>query len=129
MRLLSVAALISLLAGCTATPPVAAPPWVGRFQKACLPEAAAMAQGLRGSGIQARVLSIHTVEWGHAVCAYLYPPGQNRLWVWDSYWQSVPLRAWWESPASIAEAWMRWRHDVSPVVRAYFHEAVDQQIK
>jgi hypothetical protein len=52
----------------------------------------------------------------------MYPPGKNRLWVWDSQWQSVNLRAWWNNPMSIANAWMKWRHDETPVTYAYFHE-------
>ena len=121
MKLL-LAALALILAACTSTPPVDTPPWVGEYKNACLPEAIAMAQGIRNEGVQARVLSIHTATWGHAVCAYLYPPGKNRLWVWDSQWQSVPLRAWWDSPDSIANAWMRWRHDQTPITNTYFHE-------
>jgi hypothetical protein len=115
------AVLALLLAACTSKPPVDAPPWVGRYKNACLPEAISMAQGLEREGIQARVLSIHTADWGHAVCVYLYPSGKNRLWVWDSHWKSVRLRAWWDSPESIARAWMAWRHDQTIVVDSYFH--------
>jgi hypothetical protein len=114
-------AAVTMVGGCTSAPPVDAPPWAGRYKNACLPEAIVMAQGLQREGIQARVLSIHTDEWGHAVCAYLYPPGQNRLWAWDSHWQSVPLRAWWDSPESIARAWMRWRCDETQITKSYFH--------
>jgi hypothetical protein len=114
--------LIFFLAACTSAPPVNTPPWVGRHKNACLPEAIAMAQGLRKAEIQARVLSIHTGDWGHAVCVYMYPPGKNRLWVWDSYWKSVCLRAWWDSPSSIAKSWMAWRHDTTPIKSSYFHE-------
>ena len=114
--------LVIFLIGCTSTPPTGVPEWAGSYRKACLPEAIAVAQGLRNGGIQAKVLSIHTKDWGHATCAYLYPPGKNRLWVWDSHWQSVPLRAWWNDPKDIAEAWMKWRYDDTPVESAYFHE-------
>ena len=111
-----------LFAGCASTPPTGVPAWAGTYRKACLPEAIAVAQGLRQSGIQAKVLAIHTEKWGHAVCAYLYPPGKNRLWVWDSQWQSIPLRAWWGDPMSVSRAWMNWRYDTIPVTNAYFHE-------
>jgi hypothetical protein len=110
------------LAGCTSTPPVGVPEWAGSFRKACLPEAIVVAQSLRQSGIQAKVLSIQTPNWGHATCAYLYPPGKNQLWVWDSHWQSIPLRAWWNDPKNIAQAWMKWRQDETPVIHAYFQE-------
>lgn len=110
------------LIACTSKPPVGTPPWIGTMKNACLPEAIAMTQGLKREGIQARVLSIHTKDWGHATCAYLYPPGQNKLWVWDSQWQSVPLRAWWNDPYDIAQVWMAWRYDETPITSAYFHE-------
>ena len=115
-------AFIVLFAGCATKPPADQPPWLGTMKNACLPEAITMTAGLREKGIQARVLSIHTSEWGHATCAYMYPPGANKLWVWDSYWQSIPLRAWWDDPMSIAKAWMKWRNDYSPIRSAYFHD-------
>ena len=111
-----------LVAGCAHNPPTNVPEWVGKMKNACLPEAIVMTQGLRASGIQAKVLSIHTKDWGHATCVYMYPPGQNKLWVWDSHWQSIPLRAFWNDPNSIARAWMKWRHDETPLTNAYFHE-------
>ena len=111
-----------LLSGCTSAPPINVPEWVGKMKNACLPEAIVMTQELKKAGIQAKVLSIHTRDWGHATCVYLYPPGQNKLWVWDSYWQSVPLRCWWNDPYSIARAWMAWRHDETSITKAYFHE-------
>ena len=110
------------LVGCTSTPPTGVPEWAGSYKKACLPEAIAVAQGLRNSGVQAKVLSIHTKDWGHATCAYLYPPGKNRLWVWDSHWQSIPIKAWWNDPKSIAKAWMDYRYDETPLESAFFQE-------
>ena len=111
-----------LLISCTHNPPTNVPEWVGKMKNACLPEAIVMTQGLRASGIQAKVLSIHTKDWGHATCVYMYPPGQNKLWVWDSHWQSIPLRAFWNDPNSIARAWMKWRYDETPLTNAYFQE-------
>jgi hypothetical protein len=110
------------LIGCTSAPPTNVPEWVGKMKNTCLPEAIVLTQALMEKNIQAKVLSIHTKDWGHATCVYLYPPGQNRLWVWDSYWKSVPLRAWWKDPDSIAKAWMKWRHDETPITCAYFLE-------
>ena len=122
MKVLLKASLVvgMFLAGCTSTPPAGVPAWAGSYRKACLPEAIAVTEGLRKSGVQAKVLSIHTEKWGHATCAYLYPPGKNRLWVWDSQWQSIPLRAWWNDPMDIAKAWMKWRLDETPVQSASF---------
>jgi hypothetical protein len=112
--------LIITLSACTSKPPIGNPPWIGKYKNACLPEAIVMTEGLLNSGIQAKVMSIHTEKWGHAVCVYLYPTGHNRLWVWDSHWQSIPLNAWWDSSDSIAKAWMKWRHDTSPLINTYF---------
>lgn len=65
-----------------------------------------MVEGLHGAEIQARVLLIKTPAWRHAVAVYLYPAGDNRLWVWDSTWKSVRVRAWWNDPDGIARAWI-----------------------
>lgn len=94
------------LAGCSSNPPIPAAPWVGKYGNACLPEAVAMTAGLQAHGVQAKVLRVQTARWSHAVCVYLYPPGQNRLWVWDSYWKSVNVRAWYADPSSVAWAWL-----------------------
>ena len=116
-RLLAIAILA--LAGC-AMPPVAEPEFAGIYKNACLPEAIAMAQGLREKSIQTRVLRIQTKDWGHAVTVYLYPTGANRLYVWDSYWQSINLRAWFDSPDSIANAWLNYTHPNLTLVSANF---------
>jgi hypothetical protein len=110
---------ILALAGCT-TLPVEQPAFAGRYRNACLPEAIAMAQGLKEKSIQTRVLRIQTKDWGHAVCVYLYPIGANRLYAWDSYWQSINLRAWFDNPASIATAWLDYTHPNLTLVNANF---------
>lgn len=110
---------IVALAGC-ASLPVEQPDFAGRYRNACLPEAIAMAQGLREKAIQTRVLRIQTKDWGHAVCVYLYPTGANKLYVWDSYWQSINLRAWFDNPVSIANAWLNYAHPDKQLVNATF---------
>jgi hypothetical protein len=122
LRYFNLIILCLLVLTACSTPPIKSPPWVGKYKNACLPEAIAMSEGLKSSGVAAKVMSIHTENWGHAVCVYLYPTGKNKLWVWDSYWQSVNLRAWWNNSASISESWMRWRYDTTPVKYSYFHE-------
>ena len=102
----ALAIVILLLAGCATKPPVAAPNWSAEHRNACVPEAAAMAKGLQGAGIQAHVLLIYTPAWNHAVTSYLYPTGQNRLWVWDSTWKSIELRSYFADPAMTARAWL-----------------------
>lgn len=113
------AIVIVALAGC-ASPPVNEPSFAGRYKNACLPEAIAMAQGLREKSIQTRVLRIQTKDWGHAVTVYLYPTGANRLYVWDSYWKSINLRAWYNDPTGIANAWLNYTHPKILLVNAVF---------
>jgi hypothetical protein len=108
---------IFALAGCVSLP-VAEPSFAGRYRNACLPEAIAMAQGLKEKAIQTRVLRIETKDWGHAVCVYLYPTGANKLYAWDSYWQSINLRAWYNDPISIATAWLDYTHPNLTLVNA-----------
>jgi hypothetical protein len=103
-KLLAIAALF--LSGCAVNPPAEAPDWIGKYKNACLPEAIAMTQGLKAIGIDAKVLTLYTDNWGHAVCVYMYPPGKNQMWAWDSYWKSLRMRAWSNDPRSIARAWM-----------------------
>lgn len=108
-----------LLAAC-ALPPAPEPEFAGRYGNACLPEAIVMAQSLKRHGIESRVLGIYTPSWGHAVCTYLYPPGQNQLWAWDSHWKSLRIRAWTDDPASIARNWLASTHPGTPLARAEF---------
>jgi hypothetical protein len=100
--------LLIVLAGCTSSPPVIQPEFVGKYKNACLPEAIAMTQALKQSGIQAKVLIVNTPKFSHALSCYLYPSGQNKLWVWDSYWKSMNLKAFWFSSDSIAKEWLKW---------------------
>lgn len=81
-----------------------------------------MAQGLCQAGIQAKVLLITTPGWKHAVCVYLYPSGENRLWAWDSTWKSLQLRAWWNDPADCAREWIAAVNQRDPVMAAEFLE-------
>ena len=108
-----------LLAAC-ALPPAPEPEFAGRYGNACLPEAIAMSQSLRKHGIESRVLGIYTAEWGHAVCTYLYPPGKNQLWAWDSTWKSLRLRAWTNDADSIARTWLSATHPGTPRKHAQF---------
>ena len=100
--------ILLFLAGCTSNPPVNQPEFVGKYKNACLPEAIAMTQALKQSGIQAKVLIVNTPKFSHALTCYLYPTGQNNLWVWDSYWKSMNLRAFWFSSDSVAKEWLKW---------------------
>jgi hypothetical protein len=115
-------AAAALLAACAVKPPAPEPEFASKYGNACLPEAASMAQSLRQHGITARVLGIYTPEWGHAVTTYLYPPGKNQLWAWDSTWKSLRLRAWADDATSTARAWLANTHPGTPLKRAEFLE-------
>lgn len=119
-RLLAIACFC--LASCASRPPVAEPAFSGKLRNACVPEASAMVEGLHGAGIQSRCLLITTPIWRHAVAVYLYPAGDNRLWVWDSTWKSVRVRAWWNDPSGIARAWIAATGRSLPVTSAGFLE-------
>jgi hypothetical protein len=112
-------AIILILAGC-ALPPAEEPSFAGKYRNACLPEAIAMTQNLRHAGIQARVLRIGTNKWNHAICVYLYQPGSNTLWGWDSYWKSNRLIALSSDPHSIARMWLRVTASDATLVSAEF---------
>jgi hypothetical protein len=75
----------------------------------CLPQAIAMCEGLRDKGIDADVLALQGPSFGHAVCVYMYPRGENQLWVWDAYWGSNRLNAYRDDAQSIANAWGKWQ--------------------
>lgn len=95
------------LAGCATTPQ--GPEWAGRMRNACVPEAAAMVEGLKEKGINARMLIFRAdgMREGHALAVYLYPVGQNRLWAWDSTWGSLRVRAWAGDAGGISREWLR----------------------
>lgn len=118
IRLLAIACLC--LSACSTRPPVAEPAFSGKLSNACVPEAAAMVEGLHGAGIEARGLLICTPAWNHAVAVYLYPSGDNRLWVWDANWKSLRIRAWWNDPTGIARAWIAATNRSLPVASAAF---------
>jgi hypothetical protein len=118
-----VAILIALLlSGCAATPRNAEA-WMARERNACLPTAIAMAEGLKRQGIAAKVVRYsYTAQGrplGHAITAYLYPPGANTLYTydWEGSWRT---RAYFDDPASIARAAERLRGRDYDITRADF---------
>ena len=98
---------ILLLVGCSTTPknPEKYVEWENN---SCLPTAITMRHGLRNSTKWNEVLlyqytSLKTGETkGHAVCAYMYPVGSNKLWVYD-YEGSTRVRAYIDDPLKIAQ--------------------------
>ena len=120
-KCLLVSSLLALTGCATNDPaPVAADEVIGDYDNACLPEAVMMAQALRRNGIKARVLIMSGDGWSHAVTAYQYPPGEGRIWCWDSDEQSVPVSARWTSSEILAGAWMRACQRQQRIVRARF---------
>lgn len=81
-----------------------------------------MTQGLKDVKIQSKVLLIYTPQWGHAICVYLYPAGNNQLWAWDETWKSIRLRAWWDNPVDIAQKWTKATGKAVTIDRAEFLE-------
>lgn len=111
----ALAILAFALAACSSLPD----PSTGR-KNACLPEAVMMAEALKSKGITARVLFIETPKFSHAICTFLYEPGSNKLWGWDSVWKSLRLRAYTDDPEGQAKAWLRKVHPDKPLIKAEF---------
>lgn len=116
-------ATITLLLAACATEPRNAEQWMARERNACLPTAIAMSQGLQRQGIQARVVR-YSYERngrpvGHAITAYLYPPGANTLWTYD-FEGSWRARAYWNDPRGIATAAERLRSRSATILTAEF---------
>lgn len=103
-RYLTLLAACLCLAACAPRNPEA---WMTFEKNACLPTAIAMQRGLERQGIQARVVTYNYPAadnrlTGHAITAYLYPPGNNQLWTYD-YMGSYRTRALWNDPHGIAQ--------------------------
>lgn len=121
-RTVVILAVALALSACTATPRNAKQ-WMSRERNACLPTAIAMSQGLKRQGISARVVR-YTYERngrpvGHAITAYLYPPGANTLYTYD-YEGSWHTRAYWGDAHGIAAAAERLRGRTAPILTADF---------
>jgi hypothetical protein len=106
-----------LLVSCSENPPADVPAWVGKYKNACLPEAIAMQSGLRGSGIESKVLIVQTDKWNHAVCVYVF---NGKLFVWDSYWKSNQVRAWFDNPIMVAREWLELVSDAVVFKNGYY---------
>lgn len=82
--------------------------WMEREINACLPTAIAFRESLRKYNVWADVFAYRyysKVEKrlkGHAMVAYLYPPGKNQLWTYDA-WGSWRTRAYTNNVLGIAQ--------------------------
>jgi hypothetical protein len=81
--------------------------WMTREKNACLPTAIAFKAGLDRQGVTSEIVR-YTYKTeknkysGHAIVAYLYPPGKNKLWTYD-YMGSWVTRAYISNPYQIAK--------------------------
>ena len=88
MRLVLVLLLV-LLTACQTTP-TNPEFWMEKEINACLPTAIIFKQSLRKYDIWSEVFRYSWKDSqtgkirGHAMVAYLYPPGKNQLWTYDS---------------------------------------------
>ncbi len=96
-----------MLVGCQTTP-TNPEWWMEKEINACLPTAIVFRQSLQKYGIWAEVFrySWYDVEkkrnTGHAMVAYLYPPGNNQLWTYDAA-GSFRTRAFTKNVTQIAQ--------------------------
>lgn len=86
--------IMVFLVGCETTP-TNPEFWMEKEMNACLPTAIIFKQSLRKYDIWAEVFRY---TWkdnnklrGHAMVAYLYPPGKNQLWTYDNMgsWRTI----------------------------------------
>jgi len=81
--------LIAFLAACQTTP-TNPEFWMEKEVNACLPTAIVFRQSLKKYNVWAEVFRYSWIgkndnmQHGHAMVAYLYPPGQNQLWTYDA---------------------------------------------
>lgn len=112
------------LVGCASTP-TNPESWMETKRNACLPTAIAFKQGLRKHDVWARVVRYTWFDNkkqkynGHAIVAYLYPPGENKLWTYD-FWGSYRTRAYIDDPLQIAREAVKARNEERNVNFAEF---------
>tara|TARA_R110000868_G_scaffold55422_1_gene172219 strand:- start:2262 stop:2639 length:378 start_codon:yes stop_codon:yes gene_type:complete len=106
MKLLTIL-LALILVGCSTTP-TNPEFWMEREINACLPTAIVFRQSLKKYNVWAEVFRYswvgkedHKIH-GHAMVAYLYPPGKNQLWTYDSH-GSYRVRAFTNNVSQIAQ--------------------------
>lgn len=81
--------------------------WMEKEINSCLPTAITFKQSLRKYDIWAEVFKYNWVDEdnktrGHAMTAYLYPPGKNQLWTYDAQ-GSFRVRAYTNNVTDIAQ--------------------------
>lgn len=92
--------------------------WMEKEVNACVPTAIIFKESLNKYNIWAEVFRYSWIDSetkklrGHAMVAYLYPPGKNQLWTYDSE-GSFRTRAYTNNVTQIAARahWVRGWHD------------------
>jgi len=99
--------------------------WMANQKNACLPTAIAFREGLQKYDVWSEVLRYEWIDKktlkrsGHAIVAYMYPKGQNKLWTYD-FWGSYRVRAFKDNPLQIAREAVRVRLEDRDVYFAEF---------
>lgn len=92
-------------------------------KNACLPTAIAFKNGLKRSGVWSEVLRYGWREnnkiIGHAVTAYMYPPGKNQLWTYD-WMGSYRTMAFKDNPLEVAKYSHRVRGYTNQIIFAEY---------
>jgi hypothetical protein len=94
-------------------------------RNACLPTAIAFREGLRKYDVWSEVVVYGWFDKkdkklkGHAIVAYMYPPGKNQLWTYD-FWGSYRVRAFKDDPVDIAQKAVNARQEDRYVSSAEF---------
>ena len=111
---------IALLTSCAHIPSPFTPShpddWMNSKKNACLPTAIAFRESLKKYNVWAKVVTYRyhdakTKEYsGHAIVAYMYPTGKNKLWTYD-HWGSYRARAYIDDPLDIAQKAVDARHE------------------
>ena len=124
---------LSFVISCSHIPSPFAPTnpevWMEKERNACLPTAIAFRESLKKYSVWTEVVGYqfdytntkNKKSSGHAIVAYMYPPGHNKLWTYD-YWGSYRVRAYKDDPLDIARKAVEARQEDRHVTSAHFHQ-------
>lgn len=124
LQSITFAAFSFFVASCASTPsnPEA---WMEMKKNACLPTAIAFKEGLKKYEVWSEVIIYSWIDQktkknkAHAIVAYIYPKGQNKLWTYD-YWGSYRVRAYKDDPLDISQKAVNARQEERRVISANF---------
>ena len=103
--------------------------WMENQENACLPTAITFRESLRKYNVWAEVVGYQfdytntkkKKSSGHAIVAYMYPSGHNKLWTYD-HWGSYRVRAYKDDALEIARKAVEARQEDRHVTSAHFHQ-------